>query len=314
MQVALGVIWTEAYTADEEIIPVSVMIDEGSNTTLFRDDLLQRLKLTGKKLTLDLVGVTGAESYKSQQAHVRFRLPDGEETVIAGLTIPQVARPTPIIDWNKLKKRWPHLADVPVKKSGGKIDVLLGLDHSHLVAVLETRVGGDDEPFASRTRLGWIVRGLLGGDVGPMTARSHHLTSTSASSGQSTETSLHAEFQRLCTTEVFGTEFKGDGLSESDKIAEKINFESEGEHGQWRMLAPDSSPSFAGTILSCLIVNFGGGCSGEIRRPKILLYFTLFCLFSDLARHLLAWNRTQCSYLPRCLFLLPTLLNEVTSC
>ena len=222
MQVALGVIWTEAYTADGEIIPVSVMVDEGSNTTLFRNDFLQRLKLTGKKLTLDLVGVTGAERYKSQQAHVRFRLPDGEETVIAGLTIPQVARPTPIIDWNKLKKRWPHLADVPVKKSGGKIDVLLGLDHSHLVAVLETRVGGDDEPFASRTRLGWIVRGLLGGDVGPMTARSHHLTSTSASSGQSTETSLDAEFKRFCTTEDFGTEFKGDGLSESDKIAEKI--------------------------------------------------------------------------------------------
>ena len=92
MQVALGVIWTEAYIADGEIIPVSVMIDEGSNTTLFRNDFLQRLKLTGKKLTIDLVGVTGAEteSYKSQQAHVRFRLPDGEETVIAGLTIPQV--------------------------------------------------------------------------------------------------------------------------------------------------------------------------------------------------------------------------------
>ena len=67
---------------------------------------------------------------------------------------------------------------MPARKSGGKIDVLLGLDHSHLIAVLESRVGRDDEPFASRTRLGWIVRGLLGGDIGPMTARSYNLTAT----------------------------------------------------------------------------------------------------------------------------------------
>ena len=57
--------------------------------------------------------------------------------------------------------------------------MLLGLDHSHLIAVLESRVGRDDDPFASRTRLGWIVRGLLGGDIVPMTALSYHLTATS---------------------------------------------------------------------------------------------------------------------------------------
>ena len=79
--------------------------------------------------------MTGAERYDSQRADVRFRLPDGEETIIAGLTIPQVARPTPIVNWDELKQRWPHLADVPVIKSGGKIDVLLGLDHAQALAV-----------------------------------------------------------------------------------------------------------------------------------------------------------------------------------
>ena len=222
MKVALGVIWTEAYATDGTVIPVSVMIDEGSDTTLFREDFLCRLKITGKKQKLDLVGVTGAERYDSQRADVRFRLPDGEETIIAGLTIPQVARPTPIVNWDELKKRWPHLADVPVMKSGGKIDVLLGLDHSHLIAVLESRVGRDDEPFASRTRLGWIVRGLLGGDIGPMTARSYNLTATSREEGPSVQESLDAEFRAFCKTENFGTEFRGEGLSESEQKAEKI--------------------------------------------------------------------------------------------
>ena len=216
VKVALGVIRMEAYTSGGQLIPVSVLIDEGSDTTLFREDFLQRLKISGKGTTLDLVGVTGAESYKSQKAPVRFLLPDGEEAVIKGITIPQISRPTPVIDWRKLKNQWPHLADVPVQESGGRIDVLLGLDHSNLLAVLESRVGGEHEPFASRTRLGWVVRGLLGSDIGPMTtAHIHHISATS-------EFSLDEVFQKFCTTENFGTEFKGDGLLESDRIAEKI--------------------------------------------------------------------------------------------
>jgi hypothetical protein len=124
--------------------------------------------------------------------------------------------PTPVIDWSKLKNRWPHLDDVPVQESGGKTDVLVGLDHSNLLAVLESRVGGERETFASRTRLGWVVRGLLGSDIGPMTtAHIHHISATS-------ESSLDEEFQTICTAENFGTELKGDGLSEADRIVEKI--------------------------------------------------------------------------------------------
>ena len=223
LEVALGVIHAEAFAADGSIIPVSIMVDEGSNTTLFREDLLRRLKLRGTTRTLDLFGVTGASSrHKSQRIDVRFRLPDGEETIIAGLSIPQVTRPTPVINWTELKRRWPHLQDVPVEKSGGKIDILLGLDHSHLLAVLESRVGGDDEPFASRTRLGWVIRGLLGDDIGPKTARVHHVTSSSADGPTAPEVSLATEFKKFCDTEAFGTEFKGEGLSESEKIAEKV--------------------------------------------------------------------------------------------
>jgi hypothetical protein len=42
VKVALGVIRMEAYTADNQLIPVSVLIDKGSDTTLFREDFLQQ--------------------------------------------------------------------------------------------------------------------------------------------------------------------------------------------------------------------------------------------------------------------------------
>ena len=102
---------------------------------------------------------------------------------------------------------------------------------------------------------------------------------------------------------------KGDrGLSRIGRLRSR----SEGEHGQWRILAPDSSPSLAGTILSCLIVNFGGGCSGEIRRPKLSFYFNSFCIISDPTRHLQAQKRILYPFHPRCIFLFPTFFNEVT--
>lgn len=55
--------------------------------------------------------------------------------------MPLVARPVrdqrseqPTTEWNKLKGKWWHLWDLPVKESTGTIDFLLGLDHAHLMA------------------------------------------------------------------------------------------------------------------------------------------------------------------------------------
>lgn len=106
------------------------------------------------------------------------------------------------------------------------MDILLGVDHPHLLAVLESRVGGKDEPFASRTKLGWIVRGLLGGDCNPTTARAYHLNGPEKfMEGRTPSDSLASEFRQFCDTEAFGTEFQGIGLSESEQKAEQITNE-----------------------------------------------------------------------------------------
>jgi hypothetical protein len=82
------------------------------------------------------------------------------------------ASPTPVTDWSKEKSHWPHLEDLPLGETGGKVDVLVGLDHAHLLAVQESRVGEEMEPIASKTKLGWIVRGVVDGRVNLASARS----------------------------------------------------------------------------------------------------------------------------------------------
>ena len=89
----------------------------------------------------------------------------GEVVSLAGSTMPTVTKPVPLVDWCHLKTHWKHLSDLPLKPSSGQVDVLLGLDHGELMMVLESRGGRHGEPFASRTRLGLIVRGDIRGDV-----------------------------------------------------------------------------------------------------------------------------------------------------
>lgn len=72
------------------------------------------------------------------------------------------------------------------------------------MAVLESRLGADFEPIASRTRLGWVVRGVVGADVNPLV--STH-TAFLAHAGQAT-TELDVAFRRFCDTEAFGSEHK----------------------------------------------------------------------------------------------------------
>lgn len=100
---------------------------------------------------------------------VKFRIKTaaGEFVTLTGSTMPTVTKPMPVVDRHHLKIRWPHLSDRPLKSSGGKLGVLLGLEHGELMIVLESRGGCHAEPYASRTRLGWIIRGIIRGEVKP---------------------------------------------------------------------------------------------------------------------------------------------------
>ena len=148
--VALGVLQLEAVgpTGSSESV-----IDEGSDTTLVREGLANSLSLDGRYRDLTEAGVGGAQVRNaSRRVKLQLRSADGELVTIEGSTLPTVTRPVGTIDWSRIKGNWTHLADLPLKASGGRIDILLGLDQAHLMMTLETRNGRDDKPMTSRTR------------------------------------------------------------------------------------------------------------------------------------------------------------------
>ncbi len=205
-QIAFGVTTIEVFAADGSIVPETVFFDEGSDTTLFREGFVNRLKLPGEQLKLSVAGVGQQQNiYESSKVHMRVLLPN-EVICLTGSTLPKLTRPVPVRDWPSLKGRWKHLQDLPLKPSGGEIDILLGLDYRHLTVVLESRVGVEGQPIGERNRLGWIVSGVIGEQTDTVAAYIHSVFLSPEPKLDVISEALVEQVKRLCDTDSFGTE------------------------------------------------------------------------------------------------------------
>jgi hypothetical protein len=150
-------------------------VDEGSNTTLFRDGFVRQVGASGDKMILNVSGVGDHHNqYSSELVQLEV-----ETVTLKGYTLSAVASTSPPVDWEEVKSRFPYLRDLPLASSGRRPDILLGLDHAHLLLGTEFRGGLEGQPIASKTKVGWIVRGVwIGHD-----AKAHNVRVNSALAG-----------------------------------------------------------------------------------------------------------------------------------
>ena len=145
---------------------VIVALDACSNNTNINESLAEELGL--KKLK---GGVTRSVGYlertvKFQSDMVQFNLcpldGSGSHPVFAW-TIKDLVKNTPVVDWKKEVARYPHLRDlkVPDKEDEDRVDILLGTDYAHLMAVTSSCIGKPGEPIAEKTALGLAFSGKL---------------------------------------------------------------------------------------------------------------------------------------------------------
>ena len=118
--------------------------------------------------------------------------------------------PVPVVDWESLKSKWVHLADLPLTKVGGQIDLLLGMDNFDLIRARDIRDGKDGEPVSHWSKMGWFVRGPTGESGTSGVARSHVVVSHT----------LEGMFREFTRTESYGAELKAEpGFSTVDQAA-----------------------------------------------------------------------------------------------
>ena len=63
----------------------------------------------------------------------------GQKYSFPAISLDVVCKPVPKSDWPVMQHRLAHLRDLPLTKSGGRIDLLVGLDLSALMVPTETR-------------------------------------------------------------------------------------------------------------------------------------------------------------------------------
>ncbi|KZR98256.1 Uncharacterized protein APZ42_006409, partial [Daphnia magna] len=224
--IAFGVIRLDAMNADGELVPINVMLDAGSNTTFIREGLARSLRISGERQTLRVQGVADAASThpNSEELFLQLMTAFGDIVTLKGSTLKTVTQPVPVYNWEQLRHRWTHLNDLPpLRSSGGRIDVLIGLNHTSLITPTDYRLGADDEPAAIKTRLGWTILGVLGS--GSTTEALCHRAFASPDVHITAE--LVEQLRRFCDTESFGTEYQGAGMSTDDRRAvDKLDAET----------------------------------------------------------------------------------------
>jgi len=145
---------------------VIVALDACSNNTNISESLAEELGLRSLK-----GGVARSVGYLDRTVNfksdmVQFNLCPLDESSshpIFAWTIKDLIKNTPVVDWKKEIARYPHLRDlkVPEKEDGDCVDILLGTDYAHLMAVTSSYVGKPGEPIAEKTALGLAFSGKL---------------------------------------------------------------------------------------------------------------------------------------------------------
>ena len=142
------------------------LLDNGSTNSFITGSLAKRLKLNGPQYSYAMRTVNSVKPMSSKVVNVNVSAADGSfcqelKNVLVNSTAP-AKYPTEEIDI----KKYPHLANVPLFpiQKGTLVEVVIGMDNSHLLLPLEVRYNADalHEPYATRTVFGWALHGNLG--------------------------------------------------------------------------------------------------------------------------------------------------------
>lgn len=144
---------------------VNCFLDEGSDTTYINEDVVEELRVRGRKEPIT-VNVANDKQVKfmSMTVQVGVESIDGKlKRTISAKTSQKICGGMKPVNWLKIKHKWFHLSDIPFAQLAqrGTIDVLLGADNHELMAIIKEVPGDVNEPSARLCPLGWTAIGRI---------------------------------------------------------------------------------------------------------------------------------------------------------
>ena len=132
-QVLLQTAQTYAYTAHNELIPVRILMDVGSQRSYLSNALKTRLKLKPlrqENLTLNTFGNEQFNERKCDLISVRLQVKYGEEIEIPALSFPAICSPLQVpVELD----RYTHLQDLDLADASTYLGTIFGCRHAHWI-------------------------------------------------------------------------------------------------------------------------------------------------------------------------------------
>ena len=148
---------------------VYALLDPQSDTCFVKDAVLQKMGLSGKEVVLEVNTMTGKTVSRSQA--IRGLVVE-DHTGEVKIELPQtyskedIPADRQLIPRRETAAQWSHLMEVagaiPEYLPDADIGILIGINCPKALKPLEIVTGGDDEPWAIRTGLGWSIVGYMG--------------------------------------------------------------------------------------------------------------------------------------------------------
>ena len=143
-------VWLES--PDGQAIKVNAFLDDESDSTYVRDDIIPALGLVANERNLRLSTLTDScVPLKSKKVTLTIKSLDGEtQSTIEAWTLQEMCQGLSIPDWNQHKAKWDHLKNITFPKAPGRntIDILIGSDHPELSLALTECYGPIGAPVA----------------------------------------------------------------------------------------------------------------------------------------------------------------------
>lgn len=147
---------------------VLALLDPGSNRTFCSHALASKLGLEGVETTLSLETLDAGRDAVVSEVSLVVTGTTGKQNTRIAVHMPRVyaVRRFPELKNSMVSpsdvKAYDHIKDIEVPQLEDDVSLLIGQDVPRALVPLEVRYGGENEPYATRTILGWTLNGPLG--------------------------------------------------------------------------------------------------------------------------------------------------------
>lgn len=150
----------------DDVVLTKALLDSGSNRTFCTTQLASMLRAPRRTIWVTLDTITQVTVQQTEEIDLVVSSKHSRKLnskislfgVIVTRRLPSTLKDS--VASAQDTTQWSHLAGIePLNTYDGEVQLLIGLDVPQALTPLEVRAGGNGEPFAIRTLLGWTISG-----------------------------------------------------------------------------------------------------------------------------------------------------------